>query len=460
MSNYTLIEIQDENTTTDGQLDFDKASSQSSEENPHYCTYQDVLEDLNMTRSNDKYTMTRPTLNHKKSTPVFLQMAIYAILDVREVDQTFISYVWIDMKWNNPHISWNKSKFCDISEIIVPTDSLWKPDLMIEEMVEKDKAPPSPFLKLNSNGKVEYRNDLVVVSTCRMHIYKFPFDVQSCNVSFKSVVHSNKELEIFFNKNNTALTKWSRRVMQTQYEWLFMNQSVTNKTVNHFGFNQTVIVYTIKMKRRSALYVANFLIPVLFFLCLDLASLLMSNSGEKIGFKVSVLLAVTVMQLLLNEILPVSSNSIPLIVIYCIGIFALMKLSLLETIFVTYLMEKDSASQDGDADSDPRINEENEIKKCSDYMSIFDEMAHQTTSNNEEVSRSQLTELFLAVEKVSDELGAIKKKVNLLGSDHEKKPGYWTRVANRITKGFQVFYVTAVTVFLCTLFSLWIPESD
>ena len=68
------------------------------------------------------------------------------------------------------------------------------------------------------------------------------------------------------------------------------------------------------MKRRSLLYVVNFLLPVLFFLCLDVASFMISNSGgEKLSFKVTVLLAVTVMQLLLNEILPASSNRVPLI---------------------------------------------------------------------------------------------------------------------------------------------------
>lgn len=40
--------------------------------------------------------------------------------------------------------------------------------------------------------------------------------------------------------------------------------------------------------------------------------------------------------------------------IYCIGIFALMMLSLLETILVMYLMEQDIASEDNEADKDPQ----------------------------------------------------------------------------------------------------------
>lgn len=70
----------------------------------------------------------------------------------------------------------------------------------------------------------------------------------------------------------------------------------------------------INMKRRPLLYIINFLFPVLFFLGLDLASFFISDrGGEKLSFKVTLLLAVTVMQLILNEILPCSSNKIPLI---------------------------------------------------------------------------------------------------------------------------------------------------
>ncbi|KAM4526315.1 5-hydroxytryptamine receptor 3E-like [Fundulus diaphanus] len=273
-------------------------------------------------------------------------MKIYAILDVRETDQTFIAYIWIYLRWDNEYVWWYPEQFCGVKHILVPTKLLWMPDLTIEEMTEQDKAAPSPYLSIRSHGWVEFRNDQVVVSTCKMRVYKFPFDMQSCNISFKSIMHSDEEIKLFYNSNNTEITDWSRKTMQTQYEWLFVSMTVTTKTVNHFGFNQTMIVYTINMKRRSVLYIANFLLPVLFFLCLDFASLLMSDtSGEKVGFKITVLLAVTVMQLILNEILPSSSDKIPLIAVYCIGTFALMLLSLLETILVSHLIDKDASQE-------------------------------------------------------------------------------------------------------------------
>ncbi|XP_027886117.1 5-hydroxytryptamine receptor 3A-like [Xiphophorus couchianus] len=322
------------------------------------CSYQNVLDHLHLTKANETFTMSRPVKDHTNKTVLYLEMIVYAILDVKETDQTFIAYVWIYMEWGNDYALWNKDDFCGISEIIVPTEVLWKPDLTIEEMVEKDKAPPSPFLKIHSNGSIEFRNDQIVISACRMHVYKFPFDIQKCNITFKSYLYAEHELEIDVERDSSVISKWSREIMATEFEWVFVNMSVTSSTVNHYGYNQTVVVYTVEMKKKSVLHFASFVLPILFFLSLDFFSLLLPHGGgEKIGFKITVLLAVTVMQLILIEILPFTSSKIPLLVVYILGIFGLMLLSLLETIMVNNLIEKDSASQD-DAQS---LNEEHGV---------------------------------------------------------------------------------------------------
>ncbi|MEQ2245441.1 hypothetical protein ILYODFUR_028038, partial [Ilyodon furcidens] len=215
--------------------------------------------------------------------------------------------------WNNDYIEWNESDFCGITEVAVPREALWMPDITIEEMTEKDKAPPSPFLSVFSTGWVSYRDDKIVMSTCKMHIFYFPFDIQRCHLSFKSILYTDKQLNIFINSNNAEITNLSLNTIRMQYEWKLLHITTNTTTGDYFGTTQDVIVYTITMERKSALYIVNFLLPVLFFLCLDFASLLMSNSGEKISFKITVLLAVTVMQLILNEILPFTSSRIPLI---------------------------------------------------------------------------------------------------------------------------------------------------
>ncbi|XP_023196927.1 5-hydroxytryptamine receptor 3E-like [Xiphophorus maculatus] len=440
---------------------------------PEECSTRAVLNHLNLTQDSDKYTVGRPVKHQSHLTWVLLDMRIYAILDVRESDQTFIAYIWIYLRWDNEHIWWDPEQFCGTTHILVPTKYLWMPDMTIEEMTEQDKASPSPNLNIRNYGWVEFRNDQVVISTCRMRVYKFPFDVQSCNISFKSIMYSDEEIKLFYYKNNSEISEWSRKAMETQYEWLFVSMTVTSKTVNHFGFNQTMIVYTINMKRRSVLYIANFLLPVFFFLCLDFASLLMSDTGgEKVGFKITILLAVTVMQLILNDILPSSSDKIPLIAVYCIGTFALMLLSLLETILVIHLINRD-AWQDNDQEKtkDPIEGQEEKltnshtcfigIKNCSNCASVNKNSANRRLSIGKEGNKGGVTEVSIALEKMSDELGEIKKSITLLsGRQAEDKVGYWTRTVQKINKTFAVFYVTAVVLFLLFVSIMWYSADE
>ncbi|KAK9530152.1 hypothetical protein VZT92_011674 [Zoarces viviparus] len=207
------------------------------------------------------------------------------------------------------------------------------------------------------------------------------------------------------------------------------------------------------MKRRSALYVANFLVPILLFLSLDLTSFLISDTeGEKLSFKVTVLLAVTVMQLILNDILPSSSDRIPLVVIFCIGIFGLMMVSLLETIVVMRLLEKDSASQANKADEDQSLKLKNRTPAVCNVS--VDETPSEQLSKED--NSSQPTEEFNALEKISDELKEIEKTLTqvLHCTKEEGKPGYWNRVAKTVNIVFFFSHVTAASVLLSVLFIL------
>ncbi|XP_047465586.1 5-hydroxytryptamine receptor 3A-like [Mugil cephalus] len=411
--------------------------------------------------------MDRPVSDHKDPTYVHIYMAVRTILDVKETAQTLVTYIWLYMEWNNDFIGWKPRDFCGLRSIFIPKETLWMPDITIEEMIETDKSPPNPYLEIFYHGDVFIKTEQVVISTCRIRVYKFPFDTQRCNISFKSNMYSDEEISLMYYENNEWITNHTRKLISTQYEWTFIKMTVINETIDSFGPNQTRIVYTIHTERRSVLYIANFMLPVFFFLCLDLASFLISDTGgEKLGYKITVLLAVTVMQLILNDILPSSSNRIPLIVIYCMGSFSLMLLSLLETILVMHLIEKDSATQDNETDGEQtpkrrcwnkQVNSFREIKQCIRCVSVSDISADETPSVTKEGSSCQLMNVLLALEKVSDELGEIEQTVSQLSTGKEEgKPGYWTRLAKKINRIFSICYVTAVFLFVAGILLAWL----
>uniref|UniRef100_A0A671XC08 Uncharacterized protein n=1 Tax=Sparus aurata TaxID=8175 RepID=A0A671XC08_SPAAU len=404
---------------------------QTSDE--HNCSYLDVLQHLNLTRNKEQFTMIRPVKNYKKPTIVTLDVLLFAILDVREKDQQLIPYVWIDMWWKNEFLTWDPNDFCNITRISLPNELLWKPDITIEEMTEKDRAPPNPFLIIRNDGEIEITDDQVLVSACRMRVYKFPFDIQTCNLSFKSVVHDDKEILLTEHLNSSAIVEETRKLMHNEYEWLFVNMTVHSNNISYSNFNQSVVIYTISIKRRAGLYIINFMLPILFFVGLDLASFMISDSsGEKLGFKVTVLLAVTVMQLILNDILPSSSNRIPLIASYCIGIFGLMMLSLLETVLVMFLLHKDTKEE---ANKEQSMIEDCGYKEGD--VSIKNNYLGETPSEVlpvvKEESSSQLMEESRDFEKLSYELRGLVKMLLNSRTEEARPAGYWKGV-------FQAFY--------------------
>ncbi|XP_010772347.1 5-hydroxytryptamine receptor 3A-like isoform X1 [Notothenia coriiceps] len=309
-----------------------------------------------------------------------------------EMDQTFVSVIRIYMKWEDPHLHWDPDHFGGLDKMRVSADLLWKPDLMIKEMIEKNKAVPNPFITLHSNGTVEHVRELMVVSTCRMEVRRFPFDVQHCNLSLKSMVYPEEELKIEVLTDGER--KWSETTLRDQIKWKFLTPGVTNRPVPECDQKQSVLIYSIRMNRRYPIFIANFLVPIMFLFCLDLASFLMPDQGcERVSFEITLLLAVTVMQLILNDVLPSSSDTIPLIVVFSIGMFCLMLISLLETILVMYLIKKDSASEESNADKglsedcgDQQGNNDGDVKKWTHCAcKVSDEPPTELLSVAEEV---------------------------------------------------------------------------
>ncbi|XP_032359096.1 5-hydroxytryptamine receptor 3A [Etheostoma spectabile] len=415
------------------------------------CSYQDVVDYLNLTTDNGVFKLTRPVLDYKHSTMVELDIILYAILAVIEKTQTFVPFIWVTMMWNNERISWDPAQFCGITHITIPREMLWKPDLFIYEMIQKDDSPHNPYMYVSYDGTITSEDDMKVVSTCKMDVHKFPFDTQRCNITIGSAIHYVNELRLLPSSNSSRATQFSREVMKSQGEWEFLQLSIASYNFTFDDEQWENLIYTFTMKRRPLLHVINFLLPILFFLSLDLASYFIADHrGEKLGFKVTVLLAISVLLLILNDILPSMSNKTPLIATYCIVIFALMLLSLLETILVTYLMEKDSVSQE-----ESRLRDKREKVKIDNCNAASDgEKQHELLPVTEEVNNSIQPRESHVLLLILEELKELQKTLNLHLRCRQKvgKSGHW---AAKINRAFFIFYVTIVSLFLTLIFIEW-----
>ncbi|XDV14077.1 hypothetical protein PO909_002293, partial [Leuciscus waleckii] len=169
----------------------------------------------------------------------------------------------------------------------------------------------------------------------------------------------------------------------------------------------------ITIKRRPLLYVINIIIPVFFFLVLDLISFFVdSNISEKVTFKVTLLLSISVMLLVINNTLPSTGTEIPLIGVFCGVIFFLIAISMMETILVNYLSIKGAEKR----------SVETKAAVSGQDVGVIDQQ------NPPDSVRDQ---------------------------NEEKTPLYWTRVARIINVTFLVLYIITIIAFMSKLWTLW-----
>ncbi|XP_061080712.1 5-hydroxytryptamine receptor 3A-like [Conger conger] len=416
------------------------------------CSYQSILAHLNLTRGNEVFTSARPVKDWTHPTVVHLDVFLYAILAVIEKSQTFIPFIWLSMTWNNELISWDPEQFCGICQVAIPQDMLWHPDLIILEHTEDySKIFKMPFIQITHNGSVSIEDGFRVTSTCKMDVYKFPFDIQSCVLSFSSVLYADSEIQLLPVSNNYWLTRGTQQYLQTQGEWDFVNISVTEGEIKMRNVTWDSLNYTITIKRRPLLVVMHFLMPILFFLLMDLSTFLISDvGGEKLGFKVTVLLAISVLLLMLNETLPSTAGRTPLIATYCIVTFSLLLASLLEAIVVKHLIERDDAAR---APAEGGLCCQQEAERVNTCVCREDvAVAGEPGRGGEGPSDSQL--LRLAVQ----ELCALRRgglTRDLGCGDTAAPPRFWRTVARRINTVFFCLYLLTSCSFLLYLCLEW-----
>ncbi|XP_058650523.1 5-hydroxytryptamine receptor 3A-like [Onychostoma macrolepis] len=418
------------------------------------CSKQDVLEHLNLTRDNEKFTTCRPALDWTHPTVVYFDIYLYGILSMIEKSQIFVPLFWMSMSWNNERISWDPKDFCGIKSVILPKEMLWKPDLYVLETVEKEDGPLNPYLYITHDGNVKMEDDHKIVSTCTMNVHKFPFDTQTCHITVSSINYSDKEMKLVPASNSSKATQVARESILTQGEWEFLNISVSLQNENYEGLTYDRIKYTISVRRMPLMHFINFQLPILFFLVLDLASFFIPDRGEKLCFKVTVLLGISVLLLILNDILPSKSHRCPLIAVYVVVIFSFMLLSLLETILVIYIINMNSEQdakgvqrpEDHNSDTDNRKRDSNGVEAPLESLMLKE------IYSKEKMDDVQLLQLIL------EELQTIKQTLVPRTLKAKTAQIYWLGMAKRINRVFYVVYLISVSLFLVFIFREWKVE--
>ncbi|XP_054433140.1 5-hydroxytryptamine receptor 3C-like [Pteronotus mesoamericanus] len=278
-----------------------------------------------------------PATNYSNPIHVNISFTVSAILEVNAQLQQMTSFLWLNMKWYNPFIRWNPEECGGIRNLSIATENLWLPDIFIVEFINIDEAAEGLMAYVNSEGHIRYDKPMKVISICNLDIFYFPFDEQNCTLTFSSFVYTEENMVLGMEKEVQEISITSQNLIQSNGEWVLLgiHQRMVKMTVGTSQYDQ--IIFYVAIRRRPRHYVINLLVPSSFLVAIDALSFyLPAESENRAPFKVTLLLGYNVFLLMMNDLLP--DTGTPLISVYFALCLSLMVLSLLETIFITYLL--------------------------------------------------------------------------------------------------------------------------
>ncbi|XP_031715471.1 5-hydroxytryptamine receptor 3A-like [Anarrhichthys ocellatus] len=279
--------------------------------------------------------LLRPVKSFSIPTNITIGITVVGIIGVDEKSQTLTTLLWRVLEWDIEDLSWDEEE-CGTKLVSVPREKLWVPDIHISEFMEEDNSPKTPYVYLHNTGHVYDDKPVRVVSSCRLVIYTFPFDIQNCSLTFGSYLHFGTDIRLIQGSTSEEILKESQDVLKTDGEWELVVISVAPFTLALDEGSYYQIVYYIILRRRPLLYVVNLLIPSCFLITVDIFSFLLPpDSVDRSSFKMTLILGYSVFLLIMNDLLPVPGETTPLINIFFATSLALMVASLLETVCIT-----------------------------------------------------------------------------------------------------------------------------
>nr|XP_008529353.1 PREDICTED: 5-hydroxytryptamine receptor 3A isoform X2 [Equus przewalskii] len=288
----------------------------------------------------------RPVRDWRKPTTVSIDVIVYAILSVDEKNQVLTTYIWYRQYWTDEFLQWNPEDFDNITQLSIPTDSIWVPDILINEFVDVGKSPNIPYVYVRHCGEVQNYKPLQVVTACSLDIYNFPFDVQNCSLTFTSWLHTIQDINITLLRLPEKV-KFDKSVFMNQGEWELLEvlpqfQKFSLESSNYYAEMKFYVV----IRRRPLFYAVSLLLPSIFLMVMDIVGFyLPPDSGERVSFKITLLLGYSVFLIIVSDTLPATAIGTPLIGVYFIVCMALLVISLAETILIVRLVHKQDLQQ-------------------------------------------------------------------------------------------------------------------
>ena len=184
---------------------------------------------------------------------------------------------------------------------------------------------------ITSSGTVTWYSPNLLKSSCRIDVAYFPFDTQTCKLTFGSWTYNGFKLDLqFFGGQPTAdLAKFTKNG-----EWELISAEAKRNVLFYSCCPAPYpdLTFHLKIKRRTLFYVSNLIVPCIVLALLTCTAFVFPpESGERVSLVMTILLGMTVFMIIFTESIPSTSDVTPLIGKYFTAVLIEVSLCLAAT---------------------------------------------------------------------------------------------------------------------------------
>lgn len=277
--------------------------------------YDDLLSNYNR--------LIRPVINHTEKVTVKLGVSLSQIVELDLKDQILTTNMWLRHEWIDYKFMWKPSEYGGVTEIYVPSEHIWLPDIALYNNADGDFIVTTMTKAvLHSDGRVVWTPPVIFSSSCEIDVEFFPFDEQACFLKLGSWTHDGYQVDLVHmnsEPNNVSAPVVVGMDLSEYYlnvEWDILRVPAERRVKKYPCCPEPYpdILFHIVIRRKPLFYIVNLIIPCvgIFYLSI-LAFYLPSQSGEKTALITAILISQTLYFTLILEIIPATSKRLPLI---------------------------------------------------------------------------------------------------------------------------------------------------
>ena len=286
----------------------------------------------------DKFV--RPIQNQTQIVDVYFDFSLVAIQDFDEVQETIsITGIFV-LYWVDENFVWNTAtaNYSSIPYVFMGYNEVWVPELILTNPSQKLDSFGNEWqiIRYNATGLGTWYPADLIKATCSLDLRYFPFDIQNCTLEYYIWGYSINEVRLIPTRDYIYLGL----AMGEHGTWKILSTSVKSEIV---GLSYKAII-SLRLERKSQYVIVNIVLPILFMCILNvLVFILPAESGERVSYSITVLLAIAVFMTIISDTLPRKSEPLPLISYFLLIDLIISALTSLLTMLNLRIYHKDES---------------------------------------------------------------------------------------------------------------------